>query len=139
MRVLASLFILCVGFGVVAQSADSDTEVVSGPKITFQEATFEFGEITQGDKVTHVFTYENSGNEPLIISNVRTTCGCTATNWEREPLAPGETASITVNFNSAGKMGIQTKVVTIMSNAVNSTERVVIKANVLQKSDEGEG
>ena len=137
MRILASLFILGLGFGVMAQSTDDESEVVSGPKITFQESTYEFGEINQGDKVSHVFTYENTGNEPLIISDVRTTCGCTATNWDREPLAPGATATITVNFNSAGKMGVQNKIITILSNATNSSERIKITGNVIKKTEEG--
>lgn len=138
MRVLASLFILCIGFGVVAQSADAE-ESQNGPRITFSESTHAFGDIYQGDKVTHTFAYENTGNEALVISDVRTTCGCTATNWSREPLAPGESSEITVNFNSRGKMGMQNKVVTIMSNAVNSTERIKITTNVLPaKTDEKE-
>ncbi len=131
MRVLASLFVLCIGFGVIAQTATADTPQ-NGAKIAFSESSFDFGDITQGDRVTHTFAYENTGNEPLILSDVKTTCGCTATNWDREPLAPGETAEITVNFNSRGKMGMQNKVVTIMSNAVNSTERVKIVTNVLK-------
>lgn len=135
MRVLASLFILCVGFGVVAQSTE-DEEVLQGPKITFTESAHDFGEIFQGDRVTYTFTYENTGNEALVLSDCKTTCGCTATNWDREPLAPGETAEITVNFNSRGKMGMQNKVVTIMSNATNNVEKIRITCNVLQKPAE---
>lgn len=136
MRVLTSLFVLCVAFGVIAQSAELDGEVVNGPQITFQESSHSFGDIFQGDRVSHTFTYENTGTEPLIVSDVRTTCGCTATNWDREPLPPGETATITVNFNSAGKMNMQNKVVTILSNAVNSSERIKITANVLKKPED---
>lgn len=137
MRVLASIFLFCLCFIAVAQSIDTDSEsdVVSGPRITFEESEHAFGDIYQGDRVTHTFTYENTGTESLILSGVKTTCGCTATNWDREPLAPGETASITVNFNSTGKMGMQNKVVTITSNATNSTERIKITANVLKKPD----
>lgn len=130
MRVLASLFILCVGFGVVAQSTTAD-QPQNGPKITFSESSHEFGDINQGDVVSYVFKYENTGNEALVISDVRTSCGCTATNWSREPLAPGESGEIKVNFNSRGKLGVQNKVVTIMSNATNNSERVTIKCNVL--------
>lgn len=72
----------------------------------------------------HVFIFNNSGIEPLILSNVQTTCGCTATDWPRDPIAPGSTGEIKVVFNSAGKMGRQNKVVTVISNAVNSQEKV---------------
>jgi hypothetical protein len=131
MRVLASLFILCIGFGVLAQTTDEQAPE-SGAKITFKETVHEFGEINQGDVVTHIFEYENSGNEPLIISNVRTSCGCTAPNWSREPLAPGETGELTIRFNSRGKVGMQNKIITITSNAQNDQERVRITGNVLR-------
>ncbi|MAE86267.1 MAG: hypothetical protein CMB80_26265 [Flammeovirgaceae bacterium] len=137
MRVLASLFILFVGFGVVAQNADAEMNQ-NGPKIAFVESAYDFGEITQGDVVTHVFKYENTGNEALVISAVRTSCGCTAPDWNREPLAPGETTEMTIRFNSRGKMGMQNKIITITSNAVNSTERIVIKGNVKPATAEPE-
>lgn len=132
MRVLASLFILCIGFGVVAQTVTEEKkEPENGPKITFQEKSFDFGEINQGDQVSHVFIYENTGNEELKIMGVSTSCGCTASNWSREPLAPGAKAEMTINFNSRGKRNLQNKIVTITSNAVNATERIKITANVL--------
>ncbi len=137
MRVLASLFILFIGFGVVAQTVDAETDQ-SGPKITFAEPAHDFGDITQGDVVTHVFKYENTGNEALVISNVRTSCGCTAPDWDREPLAPGATTEMSIKFNSRGKIGIQNKIITITSNAVNSTERIKIKANVMAVKTETE-
>ncbi|WP_258097843.1 DUF1573 domain-containing protein [Marinoscillum pacificum] len=137
MRVLASLFILFVGFGVVAQSADEQTDL-NGPKIAFVESSYNFGEIKQGEVVTHVFKYENTGNEALVISNVRTSCGCTAPDWNREPLAPGETTEMTIRFNSRGKMGVQNKIITISSNAVNATERISIKGNVVPATTEPE-
>jgi len=108
-------------------------EAVDGPQITFAKSSHDFGDIEQGDKVSYVFEFENSGTEPLILSNVLTTCGCTATSWPREPLAPGEGGEIAVSFNSAGKMGKQNKVVTVVSNAVNAQERVKIITNVLPK------
>lgn len=137
MRVLASLFILFIGFGVVAQTADTEPNQ-NGPKITFEESSFAFGDITQGDVVTHIFTYENTGNEALVISSVRTSCGCTAPDWNREPLAPGEKTEMTIKFNSRGKMGMQNKIITITSNAVNSTERIKITANVKPQVTEAE-
>ncbi|WPP51620.1 DUF1573 domain-containing protein [Catalinimonas niigatensis] len=118
-----------------AQNSSQQNEPVDGPKIAFVENSHDFGDIEQGEKVNYVFKFENSGTEPLILSNVLTTCGCTATSWPREPLAPGEEGEIAVSFNSAGKMGKQNKVVTVVSNAVNAQERVKIITNVLPKKD----
>lgn len=121
---------MCASLSLVAQ----DAEKASGPVITFSEETFDFGDIKQGDKVEHTFDFKNTGTEPLILSNVLTTCGCTATDWPRDPVAPGKGGSITVKFNSAGKMGKQNKVVTVVSNASNAQERVKIITNVLPNS-----
>ncbi len=104
---------------------------VPGPVITFEEGEFGFGDITQGDKVEHVFNFENTGDSPLLITNVQTTCGCTATNWDREPILPGSKSSIKVSFNSAGKMGRNNKVITIISNSVAPLNQIKIVANVL--------
>lgn len=127
MKYLATL--LLVGFAFLASAQEE--EPMTGPKIVFTEKSYNFGDITQGEKVEHVFEFENTGNEPLILSDVRTTCGCTAPEWPREPIAPGKTAKVKVVFNSAGKMGMQNKVITVMSNAVNNPERVKIVTNVL--------
>lgn len=134
MRYFASFVLLIVVFGAFSQD---DSEPVSGPKIYFSETSFDFGDITQGDKVEHVFEFENTGNEPLILTDVRTTCGCTAPEWPREPVIPGVKAQVKVIFNSTGKIGIQNKVITIMSNAVNNPARVKIVTNVLAAGSEG--
>ncbi|MEQ9443134.1 MAG: DUF1573 domain-containing protein [Cyclobacteriaceae bacterium] len=126
-----SLFIMQ---SVIAQEAAIE-ENADGPQISFTEEMKDFGDITQGDKVSYSFEFENTGNEPLILSNVLTTCGCTATSWPREPIPPGETSKIDVSFNSAGKMGRQNKVVTVVSNALNAQERVKLIANVLPNKD----
>lgn len=128
---IASIFCLLISAGAFAQDA-ADTST-SGPIIAFAEETYDFGDIQQGDKVEHVFEFENTGNEPLIITNVQTTCGCTAPEWPRDPVAPGQSGKIKVVFNSAGKMGMQNKVITIVSNAASPTNRVSIKTNVLPK------
>lgn len=129
-KYLMSFLLVATVFFAVAQE---ETEPISGAKISFTENSFDFGDIVMGDKVEHVFEFENVGNEPLILSDVRTTCGCTAPEWPREPINPGTAASIKVVFNSAGKMGIQNKVITVMSNAVNNPARVKIVTNVLKE------
>lgn len=133
MRVLPVLFVLFIGFGVFAQTVETEAAPTPKAKIEFSEKLFDFGDINQGDQVEHVFTYTNTGTEPLIISNAQTTCGCTASDWSREPLAPGASATIKVRFNSSGKIGMIRKAVTISSNAVNNPERIEITTNVLVK------
>ncbi|NQZ75773.1 MAG: DUF1573 domain-containing protein [Ekhidna sp.] len=128
MKYLATL--LLAGFTFCA-TAQEEPMPMTGAKIVFSESSFDFGEITQGDRVEHIFEFENAGTEPLVLSDVRTTCGCTAPQWPKEPIAPGAKSKIKVVFNSAGKMGMQNKVITVMSNAVNNPERVKIVTNVM--------
>lgn len=135
-KLLFTAFALLFSISVMAQQAGTESASQNGPKITFQETEYNFGDIQQGEKVEHVFTFKNSGTEPLILSNVKTTCGCTATDWPRDPIAPGGTDEIKVVFNSAGKMGRQNKVVTVVSNAVNSQEKVKLVGNVVPKESE---
>lgn len=108
----------------------------NGPIITFAEKSHDFGDLPQGEKVEHVFKFKNTGTQPLIISDVITTCQCTAKQWNKEAVMPGKSGQITVSFDSAGKMGIQNKVITIQSNATNSTERVSIRINVVPVKQE---
>jgi hypothetical protein len=131
---LLTVLVLMFASLAFAQSA-GDAADENGPRVTFVESEFNFGDISQGDKVNHTFEFENTGTEPLVISNVLTTCGCTAPSWPREPIAPGEKAKIDVVFNSAGKMGIQNKVITVVSNAVNAQERVKLVGNILPKQN----
>jgi Protein of unknown function (DUF1573) len=107
----------------------------AGPSITWEKPTHDFGDITQGDKVEHTFKFTNTGTEPLVITNVQVTCGCTTPRgWARDPIPPGEKSEITLGFNSSGKYGRQKKVVTIVSNAVNPDgAQIIFFANVLAK------
>jgi hypothetical protein len=128
------LLISVVSFGMAqtTPTQPAPLDPANGPIIKFTETLFAFGEIKQGDVVEHVFKFKNEGNAPLILSNVQTTCGCTAPQWPRETaIAPGEMGEIKVVFNSRGKMGTQSKTITVMSNAQNSTERVRISAVIL--------
>jgi hypothetical protein len=127
LSVLFTLIALVFAFQANAQE--------SGATIIFKEKSINFGDITQGDKVSHIFSFTNSGNAPLIISNVAVTCGCTATNWPKEPIAPGKTSEISVSFNSAGKMGAQNSVIRIYSNASEPIEKVSLISNVLPKTN----
>ena len=128
-----ALSLLMAGFVLIGSAQSQEEASAEGAEITFTESSKNFGDITQGDVVEHTFKYENTGSQPLILSNVLVTCGCTAINWPRDPVAPGKSAEITVRFDSKGKNGAQNKIITVVSNAVNPREKVSIKANVLPK------
>jgi Protein of unknown function (DUF1573) len=125
------LFILAGGFFLSA-SAQTTT---NGPLIAWESSTHDFGDIQQGDKVEHAFRLTNTGTQPLVITNVEVTCGCTTPKgWPRDPVAPGDKAEILISFNSLGKYGRQNKVITIISNAANpEAGQITFSTNVLEK------
>lgn len=116
-----------------AYSQEVAKSEVNGPVITWKESTYDFGDIRQGDKVEHTYVFTNTGNQPLIITNVQVTCGCTTPKgFPRDPIAPGESGEITVAFNSAGKVGKHNKVVTVISNSVGKTNQISFSTNILR-------
>ncbi len=120
-KVSFMLLLLVANIAASGQSADNNNAKLAGAFITWEKATHDFGDINQGDKIEHTFRFTNIGNEPLIITNVSTQCGCTAPKgWPRDPVQPGDTGEITISFNSTGKFGRQNKVATVISNAVNT-------------------
>lgn len=134
-KVVFLLAFFLIGGLAVAQDSKVPVENekinLDGPYIAFAQPVFDFKEIYQGDKVEHIFEFENTGNKPLIISNVQTTCGCTVPAWPKEAIAPGKKQQIKVVFNSRGKMSKQNKVITIISNATNNPERIRLTGTVL--------
>lgn len=100
-------------------------------QLTFTTREHDFGEIEEGKIVEYVFIFKNTGNYPLMLQDIRTTCGCTAPEWTKEPIAPNEQGKIIVRFNSAHKAGQQRKVITVISNASNSSEALVLFGTVL--------
>jgi hypothetical protein len=99
--------------------ASADAAVIS-----FESGMYNFGKISQGEKVNHEFKFKNTGKSPLIITNATATCGCTTPDIPKAPIKPGESGVIKVVFNSAGKMGMQDKIVTITSNGNPATTEV---------------
>ncbi|GAB2700399.1 hypothetical protein GCM10011495_24020 [Hymenobacter frigidus] len=103
---------------------------VAGPAITFEEVKYDFGSVAQGGIVDHTFKFKNTGNAPLVISNIGVSCGCTTPEWTKAPVMPGKTGSITAHFNSTGKIGMQNKVLTIESNAAAGSTTVALVGEV---------
>src|SRR5687768_12376413 len=85
-----------------AKPVSIEQQVATGAIITFDSAKYDFGQIHQGDKVNHTFTFKNTGTQPLIVSNVFTTCGCTVSEWTKTPVLPGKTGILKASFDSTG-------------------------------------
>lgn len=107
------------------------------PKVTLQQTDFDFGNIEQGKIVDHKFIIANSGGDLLKITDVRATCGCTAAKPEKSELKPGESTSILVSFNSAGRLGVQQKFVYVTTNDPSNKEvKLKISGNILAPNSE---
>ncbi len=106
-----------------------------GPLLSWDKSNYDFGDIRQGEKVEYTFKFHNTGDQPLMITNVTTQCGCTAPKgWPRDPIQPGSRGEITLVFDSTGKFGRVNKVATVMSNAVNKDgAQVLLSGNILEK------
>ena len=100
-------------------------QLANAPKISIENATFEFGTINQGDKIEHDFTFSNKGKSDLIIRKTRGSCGCTVGTPEKSTLKPGESSKIHVVFNSAGKSGQQNKTITLTCNDPSNSSAVI--------------
>ncbi len=114
---------------------DNNAEVIpqnTGPKtaIQFAEMVHDFGTIEQNSTNPKVFTFTNTGSEPLIISNAKGSCGCTVPEYPRQPIAPGETGEIKVVYSPGTQANQQTKSVTITANTEPASTVIQIKANV---------
>lgn len=107
------------------------TETANGtPQISFDVDTYDFGTIVQGEKVSHTFTFRNIGDGALIINDVTTSCGCTASKYSVEPVAPGENGTIEVIFDSYGREGKQLKSANVWSNCGTEPFKLQIFANI---------
>lgn len=97
---------------------ESEAAVANIPPttMTFEAVSYDFGTVTEGEIVSHVFTFTNTGTEPLIISDAKGSCGCTVPAKPVAPIDPGETASITVQFNTRNKKGMRNQKVTLTAN-----------------------
>ena len=98
----------------------------NGPVIKFTEQTHNYGTIQKGGDGNCEFTFTNEGNEPLILSNVKASCGCTVPTWTKEPIMPGKTGTIKVRYNTNGAVGRFEKTITVTSNAINAA-RLTLK------------
>ena len=113
----------------VEMAASRDENATVFPVLEFEETAYDFGNIPRGNEVEHVFTFKNTGKAPLVIVDATSTCGCTVPSYPKEPIQPGETGELLVNYNGSGLNAV-TKVVTVKSNTEKGSETVKITAFV---------
>ena len=99
-------------------------------RITFTEYEHHFGKVKEGEKIGYTFTFENQGTGSLVIASAITTCGCTVPKFDKKPVPPGKKGSLEVIFDTSGRSGMQTKTITVNSNASKPVVLLKITAEV---------
>ncbi len=140
---LAVVLLMAVSATSFAQGVDKTTKEATyimddegnliettSPVMEFDIESHDFGNLEEGPKAEHIFAFKNIGKEPLILSNVKASCGCTTPEWPKEPIMPGEESEIKVVYNTKNRVGPFTKSITITSNAYTPTKRIFIKGKV---------
>ena len=105
----------------------------------FEETEWDFGEVKEGETVTHVFTFKNVGETPLVIQSARASCGCTVPEWTKDPIPVNETGKVEVSFNTTGRPNVQNKTVTIVANTKPEMTTLRIRAMVIGDADQPMG
>ncbi len=125
MRKIGLLIAVVVAFvGFTAMQSNS------GAEFKFTSETHDFGKIPQGKPVTHEFEFTNVGSEPIIISDVRPSCGCSVAEFTKTPVKPGETGKVTVKFDAAVRSPF-TKNFVVRSNTKTPVKTLIIKGEVV--------
>ena len=113
----------------VQMATERDSQIVF-PSISFDKTLHDFGDITNGTPVETIFSYTNSGRSPLVVTDIKSTCGCTVPQgWSKSPLMPGESSQFSVKFNGKGANKVS-KTITLTTNTENGREQVRITAFV---------
>jgi len=123
-------------FGLIGCGGGSgEKEKKSDSRIEFDKTNHDYGELDFGSDGICEFKFTNTGKEPLVLTNVKSSCGCTIPEWPKEPVGSGESASIKVRYDTH-RVGTFTKSITVYSNADNSPKRIFIKGRVNQAEEE---
>jgi len=121
-----------LAFAAGAQNEEKKELPANGAKIRFEEMEHQYGTIQKGGNGDCEFKFWNDGNEPLILQNVKASCGCTTPSYTQKPVMPGESGIINVHYNT-NNVGGFSKTVTVTSNAVdNPRVQLRIRGNVVQ-------
>lgn len=137
MRQTLFLILSVVIFSCSGNGSEEKRNVVSEdngkPVITFEKIEHDFGTITEGENVGTIFRFTNTGDAPLIIGSAATSCGCTVPKFSNKPVAPGESGTLEVVFDSSHRSGKQTKTISVRSNAEPQVIVLRITADIVTK------
>ena len=134
---MKKLFVVITVLFAMTIVAKAQTVAENGAEITFEKTTHQFGEIPFNGNGTYEFVFKNTGNEPLIFSQPKSSFGCTVPEWPKKPILPGETDVIKVTYKNTNRPGSFSKYVTIFSNAkVNKEVKLYIKGKILPEQTE---
>lgn len=128
-RIMLTLCIAFGGISMVNAQTQAPAENKNQAEINFTKEIHDFGVIPQNEPATYMFYFTNTGKEPLIISNVSASCGCTTPEWSKEPIPPKKTGYIKATYNAAA-VGPFNKNVTVFSNAKRNTIILTLKGEV---------
>lgn len=126
-KVIFVLISVVLSLSAVAQN--------KGAVIKFDKIVHDYGTVYQNGDGQSEFLFSNTGDEPLVLSSVRSSCGCTIPKWPKEPILPGQTGVIVVTYDTK-RLGTINKQITVISNATENQVILSIKGNVIQKPDE---
>ncbi len=124
-------YIIIILYSIVVSPLFSQTDVSNVPQINFEEKEYDFGTVKSGGEAIHYFVFSNTGNTPLVISNVRTSCGCAVPEWPKAPVGIDGKDSLRVEYNTRIK-GAFDKTVMVYSNASDGMIELRIKGNVIK-------
>ena len=137
MRKIVIIFNLIIALTILnctSRTKDDKGTTVTGQdgraEIIFKEYEHHFGQVAEGEKISWQFTFENNGTSDLVLNAVTTTCGCTVPKYDTKPIPPGRQGSLEVIFDTSGRNGMQTKTVTVKSNASKPIVLLKISAEV---------
>lgn len=126
---IAILLILALGFFNVAPTEfdkyDSKIAIMK-----FETEVVDYGTITQNSEGTRLFLFTNTGDAPLLITKVKTTCGCTVPSYSKAPIMPGDTGELNIKYDTK-RLGAFTKTITVMSNSEGGNKVLKIKGNIV--------
>ncbi|GAB1858121.1 hypothetical protein MHTCC0001_29580 [Flavobacteriaceae bacterium MHTCC 0001] len=131
MKRTANMYLTILFVSIISLAQGQDLALLEKVAIIdFETDVLDYGTIEQGSNGTRIFTFSNTGNAPLIISNVKTSCGCTVPSYSKTPILPGKNGELEINYNTK-KLGNFTKTITVISNAKEVKKILKIKGTVV--------